>query len=195
MSERRGALTGLWLSALAFGGLLAGHFLGFAAAAPHSHDREQLLAATGHASHGLIVSAGVAAVLAAVIGLIVGQIRTRGRERGPAGTLLRIGATLWALQSGGFVLLEAFERGGFGHLVQEPAFLLGLAAQILVAVLAAALIWLIGLTVRAIFRLLARPSGRARANLLRPALSCLRPVSPSRLAWNLRGPPQAGSSP
>lgn len=197
MATRTRPFVGLWLTALAFGGLLAGHFLGYAAAAPDAHAREELLAATGHGSHGLVVSVGVSAALAALIGLVVSQVRARGEVSRRRAPLLTVGFALWVLQSAGFTALELFERGGFSHglehLAQEPAFLLGLAAQVFVALIAAALVWLVGATVEAILRLLAPPADASAGAVLRPpARTVVVQLGAARRAWNLRGPPVVG---
>lgn len=193
MTSKARPFLGVWLAAMAFAGLLAGHFLGYAAAAPDPHLREELLAATGHGSHGLVVSAGVAAGLAAVIALVVTGVRSRERAPGGGGSLLRTGALLWALQSAGFTALELFERGGFAHgfdhLAQEPAFILGLVAQVVVALLAAGLVWLLVATVGALLRYLARPLGRRPSLVSRILVRVVTPLGVARLAWNLRGPP------
>ena len=182
------------MAALAFGGLLAGHFLGYAAAAPDPHLREELLAATGHGSHGLVVSAGVAAGLAAVIALVATGVRSRERAPATGGSLLRTGALLWALQSAGFTALELFERGGLAHglehLAHEPAFILGLVAQAVVALLAAGIVWLLVATVDALLRYLARPRRRATSLVSRILVRDEVPLGVARRAWNLRGPPQ-----
>jgi len=197
MVRRERRFLGCWLAALAFAGLLAGHFLGYAAAAPDAHVRGRLLAATGHGSHDVLVSIGVAAALAAAIGAIVHQVRTRGRARGATGSVIRLGAVLWSLQSVGFVALETMERGlsahAVEHLVHEPAFLLGLAAQLLVAVVAALVVWLLGITVAAILGLLARPDFAPVPVAFRPASIARAPLGITRRAWNLRGPPHLSS--
>lgn len=194
MASRRAPGLGIWLALLAFGGLLAGHFLGYVAAAPDSHARADLLAATGHGSHGLLVSLGTAAALAALIGLVFRQLRGRANSERSLGSLMGQGLILWVLQSVGFTVLEILERGGpshAAHLLHEPAFLLGFAAQLVVAALAVALVWLLSLTVDALLRLLTRPASEA-APLPTRIVSAPEPrVAIARRAWNLRGPPQA----
>ena len=193
MTSKARPFLGLWLAALAFAGLLAGHFLGYVAAAPDPHLREELLAATGHGSHGIAVSAGVAAGLAAMIALVVTQVRGRDGAPGTGSSLLRTGVLLWVLQSAGFTALEFFERGGlahgFEHLVHEPAFVLGLVAQLVVAVIAAGLVWLLVVTVGALLRCLARPRPRATSLVPRVLVRYAAPLGVARRAWNLRGPP------
>lgn len=193
MTSRQTSLLGVWLGLLAFGGLVGGHFLGYLAAAPDAHARVDLLAATGHSSHGVLMSLGAAAMIAAVIGLVFRQVRGRGPSERSCAGVLRAGAILWVLQSVGFTVLETFERGGLAHaahLLHEPAFLLGLAAQLVVALLAVALVWLLSLTVEALLRLLTRPAPEA-APIPNRIVSAPHPrVAIARRAWNLRGPPR-----
>lgn len=198
MRSRARPLAGVWLAALAFAGLLAGHFLGYLAAAPDAHSRADLLASTGHGSHGLLESAGLAAGLAALIALVAMQVR--GRDQAPAGggSMVKVGLLLWVLQCAGFTALELFERGGLahglGHLAQEPAFILGLVAQIVVALLATSLIWLLVATVDALLRYLTRRTRRSTSLSL--VFVTRRGSAPSvaRRAWNLRGPPTISAS-
>lgn len=194
MAHTRRLLLGFWLTGLAFGGLLAGHFLGYAAAAPDPHARTQLLAATGHGSHGVVVSCGIAAALAGLIALVVVHLRARGDGRSRTSSLPGVGAALLMLQSLGFVALESLERGvsahGLSHLLHEPAFLFGLAAQVVVAIVATLVVWLVGFTIRALLRLLVRFHATAGAEAGYPRDPAHALVGASRRAWNVRGPPR-----
>ena len=94
--------------------------------------------------------------------------------------------------------LEAWERGhalsGVAELIHEPAFLVGLVAQVLVAAVATAIVLLVRATVDALLRLLA-PLVEASATRGFPAIPSHRSKdSVARAAWNLRGPPSPAAS-
>lgn len=193
MTERRRSSGAGWLTLLAFAGLLIGHFLAYALVAPEAGVRAALLEATGHSGHGLFVPVGGAALLAAAIGLIVRQVRGREGAEGSRFPAARLVRTLWLLQTFAFVALEAAERTLSGHLVtelvHEPAFLVGLAVQAVVAVAGAVLVFLLRATVSALRRLLGRPPSRTAGRTLRPPRVLSTRSSQSRWAWTLRGPP------
>lgn len=183
---------GVWLALLAFAGLLGGHLLSYAIVAPHGHERAELLQATGHGMPDLFGPLAMSALIAAAVGFIGLQLRVGdgGSGRTPAA---RLALALWAMQTLGFVALEASERvlssHPIGDLWHEPAFLVGLVAQLLVAVAGSLLLAALRRTAEAIRRFLswAPPSGA-------PLLHLARPISVPRSAlrdysWSLRGPP------
>ena len=111
----------------------------------------------------------------------------------------RVGTVLWIVQTAGFIVLETWERGhgaaGVADLLNEPAFLIGLAAQLLVAVAATALVLLVHATVRALVGRFVAPSAAPVAPVL-SSTSARRPrESVARAAWNLRGPPSPAGYP
>ena len=182
---------GVWLALLAFAGLLGGHLLSYAIVAPHGHERADLLQATGHGMPGLFGPLGMSALIAAAVGFTGLQLRTGGGSGRTPGA--RVALALWAMQTLGFVALETSERvmasHPIGDLWQEPAFLVGLVAQLLVAVAGSLLLAALRRTAEAIRRFLswAPPSGA-------PLLSLARPISVPRTAlrdysWSRRGPP------
>lgn len=190
--DRRLRSSSLWLGLLALGGLLAGHLASYFVVAPDAHERAELLAVTGHSDHGAFATLALAATFAAVLGLFMQSVRSRcGRV--PRASRVRVGLLLWAAQTLGFVLLETWERGhglaGASELFHEPAFLIGLVAQAVVALVATAVVLLIRATVGALLRLLAAaPAGSAA--LAFPSVTVVRARgSVARAAWNLRGPP------
>jgi hypothetical protein len=162
--------TRLWLGGLAAGGVAAAHILAFIVAAPDPVRRDWLLEETGHAAWPLVVSVALAALVVALARFAVGRIHRS--DRPSAGALWRLTAgRLIALQTFGFVGLEAVERLASGHglsgFLAEPVVLIGVALQILVALAAAALL---GLLARLIDRLtdLLRALPRAPRALARP---------------------------
>lgn len=196
--DRRSRATALWLMLLALGGLLAGHLASYFVVAPDAHERAALLAGTGHGQHGAFATLALAATLAGVIGIFMDRLRAR-RGRG-ALTLsrTRLASILWAVQTTGFAALETWERGhgffGVAELLHEPAFLVGLAAQALVALVATALVLLVRATVDALLRLLAAPRDAAGTPVSFPRTQSRARASVARSAWNLRGPPAAAAS-
>jgi hypothetical protein len=179
------------------GGLLAGHLVSYFVVAPDAHARAELLAVTGHSDNGAFVTLTLAATFAAVIGLVMQSVRSRC-DRGTQPSRTNVALLLWAIQTLGFVLLEVSERGhgiaGMSELVHEPAFVIGLLAQLVVALVATAIVLLIRATVDAVLRLLATP--RAAGPRLDAGTSAESRArrSVSRAAWNLRGPPSPACS-
>lgn len=171
---------------LAAGGVMAGHWVGYAVCEPDAGARAVLLEATGH---HLLPQLSVPAALAALVALVAGA--RRGRV--PAVRYARVARPLVALQVAGFTALELAERlavHGHGltpaHLL-DPALGIGVAAQILIGCAAAAL-------VVALHRLAprARPQGPVGhiafiAPASAPALA--RTDRPGDGVHTLRGPP------
>ncbi len=182
-----------FLSLLAFAGLVAGHGLSYMVVAPDAYARQELLRATGHASHDLVITWSFAAAAAALIGIIACHLRSGWGSESRPRTIPRVAAPLWILQTIGFVLLEVTERSYALHhaeqLLQEPGFLLGIVAQAAVALAVSVLVYLLRATVDVIRRLLAPPArtGRCVQKTLRSVFVLTSSIS--RSAWNLRGPP------
>lgn len=196
---RRPLVASAWLVLLALAGLLAGHLASYFVVAPDAHERAELLAVTGHSEHGLFGTMALAAGVAAVIGIFMQSVRRRCRRSGGSASRARVATLLWAVQTAGFVALETWERGhglaGIHELVHEPAFLIGLVAQLAVALVATALVLLVRATAEALLRLFAAPAGETEPAIF-PASATSRPrKSVARAAWNLRGPPSPLGSP
>lgn len=177
---------------LALGGLLAGHLASYFFVAPDAHERAELLARTGHGGHGLFPTIALAASFAAVIGLFSQGLRVRRPTTLVAGRG-RLTAVLWAAQTAGFVVLETWERGhgvpGVLELAHEPAFLTGLVAQLLVAVIAATVVRLVRATADALLRLFSPQVENSSAPVFSAGAPARPRASVARAAWNLRGPP------
>ena len=193
MKGSRGPRPAIWLAVLAFAGLVAGHWFSYLIVAPSAHARQELLEATGHGSHDLLVTLGLAAGVAALIAMVASHLRNREASRSTRP--VRSALWLWLIQTVGFVALEASERVHGLHelstLIHEPAFLVGLLAQAVVALVAAFVIWALRATVDAILRLLCLPSSREEPLPAPLRVRAYIRSSVARAAWNLRGPPVA----
>ena len=183
---------------LALAGLLAGHAISFFVVAPDPHERAELLAVTGHSQHGAFATLALAAAVAGLIGIVMQRVRSRC-ETAPGVSRTRVATLLWAAQTAGFVLLETWERGhgvaGVLDLAGEPAFLIGLLAQLAVALAGTALVVLVRATVDALLRLFTAPADAAPLPVLPCTTRVSAPPSVARAAWNLRGPPSPAGSP
>lgn len=172
----RRVLSRLLLVGLSLGGLFGAHYLAFMFAAPHVHDRSELLAATGHGSWIPVAIAIVTSIALAFL---------RGSGYG--------WSQLALLQIAGFVVLEAVERigshGGLDRLLGEPVFYLGLALQLGVSLLATLLVRVARNVARLLARGLAFPRPRTPLLIRRTISNVRRVASIGTEAWNLRGPP------
>ncbi len=140
---------------LVLAGSLAAHQLGFGLAAPEAGRRARLLAESGHSylTHLPIV---LVVLLTAVA--VAGCLAVRAELRDPGATA----ASRWPyalIAPGAFTLQECLERllhtGALPvGLVTEPAFLLGLALQLPMALLAVVLAWLVLRSARRLARAL-----------------------------------------
>lgn len=171
-------LSRLWLGGLALFGIVAGHWLAFWFAAPDPHEHSELLASTGHEYWSMGVAVALGALIAAAFGFTANVARRRRQEYGLTGTFAFAAPRLALLQTSGFLLLEAGERamvhGGIDHLLAEPVVIAGLGLQLAVALVAAAILALVALTVRVLLdRAPRRPAARGGV-LPRPARSLLR---------------------
>jgi hypothetical protein len=135
-----------WLLALSLWGVAGSHWAGYLLAAPNPDARAHLLASTGHSYWPVAASAAWFALAAGAASFLYRAATRSGYEA--RGRLFVVTAlSLMALQATGFVLLEATERVasgmGIAHLLQEPAVLIGLALEAVVALVGAGLVWLL----------------------------------------------------
>jgi hypothetical protein len=187
-----------WLMALPLAaiGTLAGHSFAYRAAVPDPHERGQLLASTGHGYleyAPLVVGACVAVLcLAFAVAVLAAFV---GRTRAAAAEIQLVAAVpplAFVIQE----LLERFLHDGHVHwsqLVSAP-FLLGLAAQLPIALLVASLAYSLTRVAEQLgLGLRQRPPRRALPGVpqrLVPAVDlALRPAL-SR-GYSSRGPPLA----
>jgi hypothetical protein len=159
----------LWVAAVAGAGVVASHGIAYRITAPGALQRAELLDSTGHRYFSLLVAA-VSVALVIGLGAFVAESLAAGRaslapRRLFSYTLVR----LTGLQAAGFLVLEALERlmGGEHHfasaLLSEPATLLGVALQLLSALIAAALLVLLR---RVIVTITASRRGRRRSSVV-----------------------------
>lgn len=174
---------------LAAAGLVAAHWLTYAAAAPGDADRHDLLHATGHAAWPYVVALAVGGFAAWVAGFVRAGLRGRPTP-GLRATALRLAV----VQSAAWLALEAGERVLFGHGDGHWHIVaLGLGVQVVVAVAGAALCRVTG-------RVLALLGTRPRLPRRRTNFSPLRRAQvPPALGVStggrgLRGPPRASAA-
>ena len=175
-----------WLAsgALAWVGIVVGHVLSYALAYPHPDVRAAHLAATGHEAFPIGVAAALAAVPALLILLTIRAIRGAGPR--PVG---RLAWHLGAIQVPAFCLLELAERGmSPARLFEDPAFLVGVAVQLVVAVTVAVLCRAL---VRAMRALTVRTVGPARKTISPPPAPSRTPHRPRHLVLLIGTPRRA----
>lgn len=177
------------LTCLAPLSMIAAHIAAYQAAAPGHHAHEELFAATGHGSGWWIA--------ALLVTIVTGAVLQSADKRGPyvarrRDLLLRTAVTLGLVQTIAFIALEVFERAAAGAaslgILQEPVMVLGIALQIVVAVLTALVVVFL---VEVVTRLWGRTTSLRRdgaplispssADILKLAAACA-PAAP-------RGPP------
>jgi hypothetical protein len=150
----------------AWAGLVLGHLLAYALAYPDTAGRRAHLAGTGHGWLDL-VTLSLLAVVPAVLALTA--IRALRGGHGGA-TWLRLSA----LQVPAFLLIEVLERGSsIDQAFADPAVLLGLVVQVVVAAVTALLLGGFARAVAAVSRLRVRrprptPIGRPHVPELVP---------------------------
>lgn len=155
----------LVIGGLAWSGVVLGHLCAYLLAYPAEAERATRLADTGHGSFPLLLISALATIPAFLSLLAVRVIRG---DRTPP--LLSTAVFLAAIQVPAFLAMEFFERGlSLEEMVLEPAVLVGLVIQVLVAVISAVLVKTFARAVVALTsRLWALPR-QAPAKLLAPA--------------------------
>jgi hypothetical protein len=153
---------GLIAAGTAWAGLVLGHLLAYALAYPGQAARRAHLAETGHGWLD-VVTLSLLAVVPAVIALTV----VRSLRDGFTPTTW---TRLAALQVPAFLLIEVAERGAsFDRALTDPAVLLGLALQLVVAAVAALLL-------RGFSQAVAAVAASVRPSRARPARAPARPA-------------------
>lgn len=138
-----------------FGGLLAGHILGYRLAFGDPHARADALAQSGHSYFRFVPLALAVSLTVLVVGLTLQAFAGfRGRPRRAAASPLIV-----LLPPLAFVTQEVIERaahiGGIPWtLPLQPAFLFGLALQLPFALTALVLAWVLDSAARAVGRAL-----------------------------------------
>jgi bacteriorhodopsin len=173
-----------WWGALAFAGIVATHAVTYRVV-EHDHGaRAALLHDTGHRFWPWVATVGIAAAVAALVAFVVRSARP---DQGP-----RVGLwSLAALQGGGWLALEGFDRMAFGHGSYDSLFdapmLVGLLVQVAVAAVGALLLAALGRVIGFIRAARRRPR-RAGANP-RPSPPTRGGCWPSLSPAVPRGPP------
>ena len=187
----------LWIGGLASGGVVAGHALAFTLVAPHPVQRQDLLSETGHGAWPLLVPMAMGALVAGLAGFAVNQLRDE-RPLPPAARLRGAAGRLVPLQLAAYLLLEALERLASGHdlteLPGEPVIAIGLVAQIVMALVGAALLTLFARFVDRLGRLLRQDPRAPRLLVVPGAPAIVLPRRrPARGPASPRGPPPSAS--
>ena len=182
--------TRLWLGGLASGGVVAAHWLAYRLTTPAGHHGSDILHATGHRYWTWFVAVALGALVAGLAGFAHQRMQA-GASMG-AGALYRYSlGRLITLQTVGFLLLEIVERlasGGSLDLAHQPAVVLGVGLQVVIAFIGALLLVAFGRAIDAFARLGDRPAIRESLVPFGSQIASIRP----RMAiggWTLRGPP------
>ncbi len=188
-AQKLGIKRRAWPAALAFAATIAAHSISYAAVSDSAHAHERLLSSTGHGYWPIVAAGALAALVFAFVGLIA-ESRGDAVERTP-GWAGRLFACLASLQVGAFLLLELLERvisGAPADLWSQPAVILGVVLQAVVALASALLVLLIR-------RVLTPRGGKT---FTQDSLCLWLPVGPAHAAvkrigtgcgWTVRGPP------
>jgi hypothetical protein len=128
---------------VAAAGLLLGHALAYALAVPDPYHRDLLLRETGHA---YLRPAGQAALILLLAGIATLVARACSRRTGEdPGGFGAIATRVAAIQLGAFLGQEVLERvltgAPLGGLVHDHVLVIGMGAQLLLAVVGAAVLW------------------------------------------------------
>ena len=179
-----GSRARIGLGLLSVAGTCAGHYLSYLVAAPDPHHRAELLEATGHAGESPFLVVAIAALLATCIAALSG----RARDRAPR--FLSVLGSLVLMQIFAFVGIEVVERvtvhASLTDSLVEPVFVLGLVAQVVVAILGALIVR--GLHVAASTVTVHPPTRSFVTTVLFPRSDSVPSLGIHRL-WPARGPP------
>jgi hypothetical protein len=151
-----------------------------------------MLASTGHAYWPVLATAAWFALAAGAASFLYRAATRSGYEA--RGRLFIVTAlSLMGLQATGFMLLEATERVasgvGLAHLLYEPAVLIGLALEALVALIGAGLVWLLARAVEVWQALVRRGTVASPASVRWYPATTAPLTSPVALCAAPRGPP------
>ena len=197
MTQNLGGLRRLILGGTAAVGVLVAHAAAFILAAPNPHVREELLASTGHGYWAVAIAAGVGVFVAGLAGLVWDGLRAS--VPAPMGDVFRrFSLRLAILQITGFVVLEAAERlaagGSVADLWATSVLGIGIMAQVLVALIGAAVVATLSRVVAALASVGRRSFSRAARTLTATSTpdSIWAPAHVAVGGLTLRGPPTSG---
>lgn len=183
-------IRGLAIGGLAWSGVVLGHLCAYLLAYPGEAERSAHLADAGHGSFPLLLISGLAAI-PAILSLLAVRVIRGDRTPAPLSTAVMLAA----IQVPAFLAMEFLERGmSLERMVLEPAVLVGLGVQVLVAIISAVLVKTFARAVGALTSRLWRPPRQAPAVLLTPATD----HRPNRLVFLIsarhRAPPLTSAS-
>jgi hypothetical protein len=122
-----------------------------------------LMDATGHRYWGLAVGVALGICIGGAVGYYVRVLRAPRNDLGRLNLFRFAAPRLGALQLVGFALLEASERILWGtdlaHPLDEPVVIVGLALQVVIALVSALTLTLVARLVTLVAKYLARPTG------------------------------------
>lgn len=197
MRGPRSGVKRAWLGGLACAGVAAAHWIAYLVAPPGGHSHAAGMDATGHRLWPYFVALAAGAFVAAMSGFVSDRVGTAPSASGSA-LWRHAAARLVPMQVLAFAGLELAERAFFadpGHtgLLGEPVLWVGIAVQILFALVGAGLLVLFAHTIELIQQLVARRSETAPAprSLIQPAASrrSIRPLVMATGGPTFRGPP------
>lgn len=195
MMRSRSLSTRAWLGGLAAGGVVLTHWLAYRTAVPHDADRAELLASTGHGYWKFVVAATLGALVAALARFACGHV-WRGAAMSRGHLYVFTATRLVVLQAIGFTALECGEhllaRVPVTHLLSEPAVVLGVVGQTVIALVAALLLVAFAKVVELIASAVCRtaPARSRRVPPARPPRRTFVRIPEVALgSGSLRGPP------
>ena len=169
---------------------MAAHWLAYRLTTPAGHHESEILHATGHGYWTWFVAVALGALVAGLAGFAHQRMHARAPMGASALYRYSLGRLI-TLQAVGFLLLEIIERlasGGSLDLAHQPAVVLGVGLQILIAFIGALLLVAFGRAIDAFGRSSDRSSIRESLVPFGSQIASMRP----RMAiggWTLRGPP------
>ena len=188
-------LRGLPAFGAAAAGLVLGHALAYLIAIPDPHERAFALQRAGHA---YLPALDQAALMLAIAGVVAVVVRAFARRPGgPTERFGRLATLLVVVQTSAFAGQEVLERlvsrAPLGDLLHDRILVTGMIVQVLVAFVAAGVLWLLA---RTSSRLAATSPGLLRHTRERAVLA--QPVTERRpqallfaTAGSIRAPPSS----
>ena len=187
-------LRGFPIFGTAAAGLVLGHALAYLIAIPDPHQRAFALQRTGHAYLPAVDQAVLMLVVAGMAAVVVRAFAHTGDRTERFGRLARV---LVVAQTSAFAAQEVLERlvsrAPLGGLAHDHILVTGIAVQVVVAVVAASILWLVARTAT---RLAAVVAARTRLPRIRVVfalpVTARRPHAPLfATASSVRAPPSS----
>jgi hypothetical protein len=188
-------LRGFPIFGTAAAGLVLGHALAYLIAIPDPHQRVFALQRTGHAYLPALDQAVLMLVVAGMAAVVVRAFAHTGA--GGTERFGRLATVLVAAQTCAFAAQEVLERlvahAPLGGLAHDHILVTGIAVQVVVAIVAAAILWLFARTAGRLAAVVAaRPSlPRVRVVFALPVTARRRHVPLFATAGSVRAPPSS----